>query len=89
MNGLRKLVAKMTPRNRAAVMSLLLPGLGQIYLGRGGRAVIWFAGLVVVYLIAGSNGADRWIAPVFATALGVAAAADALVIGRPSGGRPL
>ena len=58
MNRLRNLVARMAPRTRAAVMSLLLPGLGQMYLGRGGRAVIWFAGLVVVYLIAGSDGAD-------------------------------
>ena len=86
MNGLRKLVAKMTPRARAAVMSLLFPCLGQMYLGRGGRAVIWFAGLVLIYLIAGSNDADRWIAPVLATALGVVAAADALVIGRSPGG---
>ncbi len=87
MSRLRNLVARMSMRTRAAVMSLLLPGLGQMYLGRGGRAVIWFAGLVVVYLIAGSDGADRWIAPVLATALGVSAAADALVIGRTSGPR--
>jgi hypothetical protein len=68
-------------------MSLLLPGLGQLYLGRAGRAAIWFAGLVVVYVIASSRNADRWISPVLATALGVVAAADALVIGRSPGGR--
>lgn len=72
----------MSPRARAAVMSLLLPGLGQLYLGRAGRAAIWFGGLIVIYVIASSRGADRWISPVLATALGVVAAADALVIGR-------
>ncbi len=87
MNRLRALVGRMSPRARAAVMSLLLPGLGQIYLGRGGRAMIWFAGLLVVYLIAGSSEADRWMSPVFAIALGVAAGADALVIGRQAGPR--
>ncbi len=75
----------MTPRTRAAVMSLLLPGLGQIYLGRGRRALIWFAGLVALYLIAGSNNADAWIAPALTLTLGVASAADALVVGRTSG----
>ncbi len=78
----------MTPRTRAAVMSLLLPGLGQVYLGRAGRAAIWFGGLVAVYVIAGSRDADRWIAPVFAAIVGVAAAADALVIGRSPDRRP-
>jgi len=77
----------MSPGARAAVMSLLLPGLGQLYLGRAGRAAIWFGGLMVIYLIAGSRDADRWIAPVLATALGVLAAADAVVIGRSSGRR--
>jgi hypothetical protein len=77
----------MSPGARAAVMSLLLPGLGQLYLGRAGRAAVWFGGLIVVYLIAGSRDADRWIAPVLATALGVVAAADALLIGRSPGGR--
>ena len=72
----------MSPRARAAVMSLLLPGLGQLYLGRAGRAAIWFGGLIVIYLIAGSRNADRWISPVLATALGLVAAADAFVIGR-------
>ncbi len=77
----------MSPRARAAVMSLLLPGLGQLYLGRTGRAAIWFGGLMVVYLITGSRATDRWIAPVLATVLGVIAAADALVIGRSPGRR--
>lgn len=68
-------------------MSLLLPGLGQLYLGRASRAAIWFGGLMVVYLITGSRTTDRWIAPVLATVLGVIAAADALVIGRSPGRR--
>lgn len=72
----------MRPSTRAAVMSVLLPGLGQLYLGRAGRAAIWFGGLIAVYVIAGSREADRWIAPVLATVLGVIAAIDALVIGR-------
>lgn len=75
----------MRPSTRAAVMSVLLPGLGQLYLGRAGRAAIWFGGLIAVYLIAGSREADRWIAPVMATVLGVIAAIDALVIGRNTG----
>ena len=66
----------MSPRARAAVMSLLLPGLGQLYLGRAGRAAIWFGGLMVVYLITGSRATDRWIAPVLATAMRSANRAD-------------
>jgi TM2 domain-containing membrane protein YozV len=69
-------------------MSLLLPGLGQLYLGRPGRAGIWFGGLVLIYLIAGAQGAPRWISPVVATALGVVAALDALIIGRGTSTRP-
>lgn len=78
-------MARMRPATRAAIMSLLLPGLGQFYLGRAGRAGIWFGGLIAVYLIAGSRQTDRWIAPVLATVLGLVAAADALVIGRNVG----
>lgn len=88
INVLRNLVARMSPSARAAVMSLLLPGLGQLYLGRAGRAVIWLGGLIAVYLIAGSREADRWIAPVLSVVLGVIAAADAVVIGRHAGRRP-
>jgi TM2 domain-containing membrane protein YozV len=77
----------MSPRARAAVMSLLLPGLGQMYLGKAGRAAIWFAGLVAIYLITGQRDGDRWIAPVFATVLGIAAAIDAMVSGRGAGQR--
>ncbi len=73
---------------RAAVMSLLLPGLGQLYLGRAGRAAIWFGGLMAVYLIAGARDVDRWIAPVLSTVLGVIAAGDALVIGRAARRQP-
>jgi TM2 domain-containing membrane protein YozV len=68
-------------------MSVLLPGLGQMYLGKGGRAAIWFAGLVAIYLITGQRDGDRWIAPVFATVLGIAAAIDAMVSGRGAGQR--
>lgn len=79
-------MSRMSMGTRAAVMSLLLPGLGQLYLGRAGRAGIWFGGLLVVYLITGSQNTERWIAPVLATVLGAVAAADALIIGR--GARP-
>lgn len=80
-------MARMSPRARAAVMSLLFPGLGQLYLAKPGRAGIWFVGLVAIYLIAGQRDSDRWIAPILATVLGIAAAIDALVVGRGSGQR--
>ena len=63
-------MARMSPRARAAVMSLLFPGLGQLYLAKPGRAGIWFVGLVAIYLIAGQRDSDRWIAPILAAVLG-------------------
>ena len=42
----------------AVVLSLLLPGLGHAYMGRLGRALIWFGGTIVIALVIG-QGSDN------------------------------
>lgn len=67
-------------RVRAAILSLLIPGLGQVYLDHLGRAVIWFAGLVGV-AVAARGATPGWQTALLAGALGVASAIDAALIG--------
>mgnify|MGYP003428952829 FL=1 len=69
-----------SPRTRAVVMSLLLPGLGQAYLGRLGRAVIWIVGIVLVGATLGQRNGPSWSSAVFAGALGVLSAIDAAIV---------
>ena len=33
------------------ILSLLLPGLGHAYMGRLGRALIWFGGTIVIAVV--------------------------------------
>ena len=35
----------------AIILSLLIPGLGHLYAGRYGRALIWFAGALAIGII--------------------------------------
>lgn len=66
----------------AVVLSALVPGVGQIYLGEILRGVIWLAGLVVVAVIVSQGTVEGWVSPVMAGLLSVSAAADAAVIWR-------
>lgn len=65
------------------VLSLVVPGLGHLYLGRRGRAAIWFAGFVAVTAIFWSR--DDLGSPVafaIVAALSLLAALDAVVLVR-------
>lgn len=77
----------MTPRTRAAILSFLVPGLGHVYLRRFARAAIWFAGLLLLSGITGSESAQSWLTPAIAFALGVFSAADAAIVAPPSAPR--
>ena len=67
-------------RTRAGLLSFLLPGLGHVYLGRFGRAAIWFVGLLVLTGAAGSKAAEAWVAPVLGTTLAVLSGFDAALV---------
>ena len=58
----------------------MLPGLGHLYVGRTGRALIWFAGLILVGTIAGAERAAGWIAPLVGGVLSLCAAFDAAML---------
>jgi len=45
----------------AGVLSLLLPGLGQIYAGKAGRGIIWFIAVGIGYLLFVIPGVILWI----------------------------
>lgn len=67
---------------RAGVMSFLLPGLGQVYLGKFLRAAIWFIGLLVIAQILNSDSLARWVPLAFGAVLGVFSAIDAVIVAR-------
>lgn len=67
-------------RVRGAILSLLLPGLGQAYLDRLWRGLIWFTGLIVLSLMV-RTADGGWQTITLAAALNVLAAADAAIIG--------
>lgn len=67
---------------RAAILSLLVPGLGHAYLRRFGRALIWLAGLVAIAAVIGGRTVDAWIPVTLGAVLSVFAAADAVLIVR-------
>ena len=60
----------------AVVLSLLLPGLGHVYMSRIGRALIWFAGLVLVTAVLTQGDQDRVLALSLGAALSALAAID-------------
>ncbi len=84
MGRLTERIARTSPRTRAVVMSFLLPGLGQAYVGRTGRAFIWICGIIAVG-VALDRQNQRWIVALFGLALSVFAAIDAAIVapGRP------
>ncbi len=71
------------PRVKAAVLSVLIAGLGQAYLGRFGRALIWFAGVIGVTIALNSGDATQSDRMLFGVAIGVLSAIDAAVIAPP------
>jgi uncharacterized protein DUF6677 len=64
----------------AAVLSLLMPGLGHVYIGRFARAIIWFAGSLVIAGILREGRVDAWIPLTMFAAIGLAAAGDAWLL---------
>jgi hypothetical protein len=64
------------------VLSLLIPGLGHAYLGHLTRALIWFAGTVLLAIVVGGGDENAGLALAMGVAIGVCAAIDTLVIRR-------
>lgn len=78
-------MARMSIPTRAGIMSLLLPGLGQVYVNRIPRAIVWFVGLLILVNVLGREEIDRWIPLVFTGVLGVFSALDAVVVAKTAG----
>jgi hypothetical protein len=73
----------------AAVLSLLLPGLGHAYAFRLTRALVWFAGTIAVGLVLGQGEENTGLALAMGGVLAVLAAADiALVMWLDGRSRP-
>jgi hypothetical protein len=70
-----------------AVLSVLLPGLGHVYLGKFPRALIWFAGSLVIAGILRQGALDDWVPFVMLLAVGVFAAVDGWIVLRPDSAR--
>jgi TM2 domain-containing membrane protein YozV len=64
----------------ASVLSLVLPGLGHVYLGRFGRALIWFAGALVIGGILNQEGVGTATVLIMLGVLALCAAADAVLV---------
>jgi hypothetical protein len=83
---------KRTPTARAlalaAALSLLLPGLGHVYMDRLGRGLIWFAGAIALLVVLNQGQDDRALALAMAGAIGVLAAIDAILLARLPERRP-
>ncbi|MDH3227857.1 MAG: hypothetical protein OEM67_12335 [Thermoleophilia bacterium] len=62
------------------VLSLLVAGLGHIYIGRLPRALIWFAGILVVSVVVSQGDASLLQSAGLGAALSVAAAIDAVIL---------
>jgi hypothetical protein len=60
----------------AVVLSLLLPGLGHAYMNRLGRALIWFAGTIVIAVVIGQGSDNTTLALSMGLAIAVFAAID-------------
>jgi hypothetical protein len=58
------------------ILSLLLPGLGHVYMGKFGRALIWLAGTLAIALIFREAPDERELAFAMQGAVAVFAAID-------------
>jgi hypothetical protein len=61
------------------LLSFVIPGLGHLYAHLVPRAIIWFAGNMVVLLIGAQGGLSRPLRLGLFLAIGLAAAADVVV----------
>jgi hypothetical protein len=66
----------------AVILSLLLPGLGHAYMGRLGRALIWFGGTVVIALVVGQGSDNTTLALTMGAAIALFAALDIVILSR-------
>ena len=64
----------------AIILSLVIPGLGHLYIGRFGRALIWFLGGLAIGLILDQQGSLTPGTLIVLGVLGVLAAVDCLVM---------
>ena len=64
----------------AIILSLVIPGLGHLYIGRFGRALIWFIGGLAIGLILDQQGSLTPGTLIVLGVLGVLAAVDCLVM---------
>lgn len=64
----------------AIILSLIIPGLGHIYIGRLGRALIWFLGSIAIGVILDQQGSLTPGSLIVLGVLGVLAAVDCLVM---------
>lgn len=64
----------------AVILSILVPGLGHIYLRLFPRALLWFAGIIIVSLVVSQGDPALWVSASFGAVLGVAAAIDAWIL---------
>jgi hypothetical protein len=61
-------------------LSLLVAGLGHIYIGRLPRALIWFAGILIVSVVVSRGDASLLQSAALGAALSIAAAIDAVIL---------
>lgn len=75
-------------RTKAVVLSVLIAGLGQAYLGRFGRALIWFAGVIGVTVALNRDDTADNVRLLFGVVLGILSGIDAGVVapGPPADG---
>lgn|GEM_PF-503409 len=64
----------------AIILSLIIPGLGHLYIGRFGRALIWFIGGLLIGIILDQQGSLTPGSLIVLGVLGVLAAIDCLVM---------
>ena len=66
----------------AVILSLLLPGLGHAYMGRLGRALIWFGGTVVIAIVINQGSDNTALALSMGIAIALFAALDVALLSR-------
>ena len=64
----------------AIILSLIIPGLGHVYIGRFARALIWFIGALGIGLILDQQASITPGSLIVLTVLGVLAAIDAIAM---------
>lgn len=72
----------------AIVLSVLLPGLGHVYMGKLGRGLIWLVGTLAVGFILGGQSGDTALALSLLSALSAFAALDIAMLIRLESAQP-